>query len=41
MCNRKKEMLPDGWAVDSDGKVKYSILNKYFISNNQRVGKTY
>ncbi|CAB4008791.1 uncharacterized oxidoreductase -like [Paramuricea clavata] len=20
MCNRKKEMLPNGWAVDSDGK---------------------
>ncbi len=23
MCNRKNEELPDGWAVDSDGKVKY------------------
>ena len=32
MCNRQEEMLPNGWAVDSDGKVvTYSFFEFYKI----------
>jgi hypothetical protein len=34
MCNRKKEMLPTGWAVDSDGKVKYCQLTERIYDLN-------